>query len=308
MSEINIAIIGSNGFIGKHLVERFSNAGNVKLHLFGRSADNKNAQFTSNYKVFDPKHSNKTFKNIDYVYYLASETIPASSWDDPINEIEKNLSTIVNFCQSLVGTSVKKIVYLSSAGTVYGPSANKLSEDSNKTPFSPYGIIKLSIENFLNYFKVKNNLNFEIYRISNVYGIGQDTSKGLGLINTFLEKVVKNETLKIYGDGKTLRNYIYVKDVAEILFKSAFGNWNESDCYNLSSNDSLTINEITAKIKEITKKDFKIDKIESRSSDNSAIDLDNTKLLNKYPDFTFTSIDKGISDTYNFLLNNNDKK
>ncbi len=303
MSTFNVAIIGSNGFIGSHLTTKLLQNKNCNLHLFGRS-DKSVFKADVNYKQIDLQNTSQNslyFKDTDVVYYLASETIPANSWANPLVDIEKNLTPFLYFAECLSKLQIKKIIYLSSAGTVYGTTNQKVNEEFNKNPFSPYGITKLAIENFLVYYKTKYNINFDIFRISNVYGQGQDTSKGLGMINTFLEKIIKNEKIKIFGDGYNLRNYIYVKDVAELLSLSLANNISTSEVYNLSSNDSLTINEIVALIKSTVLEIVDVEYEESRKSDNTAIDLDNTKLLKTFPNFNFTPINKGIAETYKFI-------
>lgn len=303
MSAANIAIIGSNGFIGKHLTARLLKYRDCNLHLFGRS-EYSAIDKELNYKQFDLLNNEQNkiyFKDIDIVYYLASETIPATSWANPLVDVNKNLVPFLTFAECLSGLSIKKIVYLSSAGTVYGTTYSKVNEDANKNPFSPYGIIKLAIENFLLYYKTKYNINYDIYRISNVYGPGQDTSKGLGLINTFLEKIVADNKIKIFGDGNNLRNYIYVKDAAELLSFSATNNISSSGIYNLSSDDTLTINEIVSLIKSIIPQKFEVISENHRQGDNAAIDLDNTKIKNIFPAFKFTSVNAGIEETYNFI-------
>lgn len=305
MSYTNVAIIGSNGFIGSHLTTFLLQKNNLTLHLFGRS---KESVFSGslNYKQIDLLNSTQNeeyFKNIDVIYYLVSETIPANSWANPLVDVEKNLIPFLTFVDCIARNNVKKIVYLSSAGTVYGTTNKKVDENFNKNPFSPYGITKLAIENFLLYYKTKHNINYDIFRISNVYGEGQDTSKGLGLINTFLEKIISDQKIKIFGDGNNLRNYIYVKDVAELLGLSLNTNLNSSEIYNLSSNDTLTINQIVDLIKNTVAETFEVEYVNKRESDNTAIDLDNSKLIKAVSDFKFTPIKKGISETYNFIKN-----
>ncbi len=305
MSIPNIAIIGSNGFIGRHLAARLLNNRNCQLHLFGRSELSSHSNVGATYKQIDllnSEQNNSHFRDIDIVYYLASETIPASSWTNPLADVEKNLIPFLNFAESISGLNVKKIVYLSSAGTVYGTTQTKVSENANTNPFSPYGIIKLTIENFLLYYKTRYNINYDVYRISNVYGPGQDTSKGLGLINTLLEKINLEQKIKIFGDGNNIRNYIYVKDAAELLTLSLNRDLNSSEIYNLSSNTTLTINQIVDLIKEVIPEKFEVIYENQRQSDNTAIDLDNTKIKTAFPEFEFTPIKKGIEETYNFIL------
>jgi UDP-glucose 4-epimerase len=295
----NIAIIGSNGFIGRHLTERLSKEANLKLFLFGRGESSVSAENLP-YKKIDFSDNQRLaadFKDIDIVYYLASETIPATSWDTPMIEIERNLIPFINFLEVISKLNVKKIAFVSSAGTVYGPTSGKVPEDFNKAPFSPYGITKLAMENFLNYYRSKYNLQFDIYRVSNVYGEGQNTGKGLGLINTFLEKIVKDNTVKVFGDGSITRNYIYVKDVAELLTLTVRTE-TTSDIYNISSNATLSINEVIAVMKEVLPEKFTVLYEGARQSDNSYIDLDNSKILKRFDRFRFTEIKEGIERTY----------
>lgn len=307
---MNIAVIGANGFIGKHLVAKLSSLSDVKVFAFDIS---EKSAFDSTivYKKNDLSNNNQVaidFANIDVVYFLASATIPVSSWENPLIEIEKNLIPFINFIDTVAKLKVKKISFLSSAGTIYGATKQKVNETSDKNPFSPYGITKLAMENFLLYFKTRYNINFDIYRISNVYGEGQNTSKGLGLINTLLEKIIAEGKIKIFGNGEILRNYIYVKDVAELLSYSVTSDINSSSTYNISSNDSLTINQIVDVIKTVVTEKFEINREQNRLSDNSAIDLDNTKIIKAFPAFKFTPIDKGISQTYSYIKANSQKQ
>lgn len=301
MSIQNIAVIGANGFIAQHLCLNLSSRVGTKLFQFGRSQEP--VQTIGPYSTIDLVDEIRTkqqFENINLVYYLASETYPITSWNDPQMEIEKNLIPFMSFMKAIIGTSVKKVVYVSSAGTVYGTTKGKVSETYDKAPFSPYGIMKLTMEHFLRYYQVKENIAYEVFRISNVYGPGQITSKGLGIINTFIERIVSNQPLHVFGDGSITRNYIYVKDVAALLAKTA-DHMTTSAIYNLASNDTCSINDLIAMLKKQVDKPFEVHFTESRQSDNSFIDLDNTLIRTKYPNFTFTPLEKGIQETYHFI-------
>jgi UDP-glucose 4-epimerase len=302
---MKVAIIGANGFIGSHLTRKLSQTAGVELFLFGKSPTSLfEKKFP--YKTIDltdEKQNLHDFQGIDLVYYLASESIPATTWQNPLIEIEKNLIPFLKFGEAIAKLNVKKIAFLSSAGTIYGATTSKVTEESDKHPFSPYGITKLTMENFLNYFKVKYGISYDIYRVSNAYGEGQDTSKGLGLINTLLEKIIIENRIKIFGDGQNLRNYIYVKDLAHLVSLSAASDLSKSGIYNVSSNDTLTINEIVHVLKKTVSQNFEVVYEEKRQSDNAAIDLDNSKILKEFPGFKFTSITQGISETYDAIKN-----
>lgn len=300
---INVAIIGSNGFIGSHLVNNLSKDKTVNLILFGRSNVSLfDTQFPySKLELHDVEKLSKQFSSIDIVYYLASATIPATSWENPTIELQENLLPFINFTEVISTLGVKKIVYISSAGTIYGPSLNKLNEESDKQPFSPYGIIKLTIEHFLNYFKAKYDINYDIYRVSNVYGEGQNTGHGLGIINTFIEQIISNQKIQIFGNGDNIRNYVYVKDVAEVLSHSLKLDTSVSNIYNIASNDTISINSLVSTLKKIIPIEFEINYKEKRKSDNSTIDVDNAKILSEIPNMVFTDLENGIIKTYQFL-------
>ncbi len=303
MALLNVAVVGTNGFIGKHLVNCLLLNKNIHLSLFGKSA----SSIFPNYlpiNLTDTAFINAHFKNIDYIYYLASETIPSNSWNDPFIEIEKNLKPFLSFLEAISKLNVKKIGFISSAGTIYGQSTNSAFENGNKEPFSPYGIMKLTMENFLNYYHHKYGLCFDIFRVSNVYGEGQDTSKGLGLINTMLEKIITEKQISIFGDGENLRNYIYVKDLAMILNNMLKTDLKTNYILNIASNDTLSINQIIELVKKHVTNDFKIIHEKERGSDNKRIEIDNSKLKKLMPDFNFTSIETGIKQTFEFIKAN----
>lgn len=299
---MKVAIIGANGFIGRHLTAFLSKNKSVELFLFGRSKSN-NGSMLPNYKVIDLKQGEtwkEDLRGMDIVYYLASSSIPATTWHEPLNEVHDNLIPFLNFMEFMSTTACKKVVFVSSAGTVYGPSNVKLQEDSNKNPFSPYGIVKLTMEHFLNYYQAKYNIQYDVYRISNVYGEGQDIKKGLGVINIFLDNILKNGAAAVFGNGSNTRNYIYVGDVVRLMALS-IDYPEKSGIYNLASNDTLSINELIDLMKSTIDKPFEVEYRDGRQSDNSFIDLDNKKILDLANSFRFTDIEEGILKTYNSL-------
>lgn len=300
MSFSNIAVIGANGFIGKHLCEALLKHDQIKLRLFGRTPVS-DVDLPAPYvqlDLMDVSQLRKEFASVDLVYYLASGSIPSTSWNDPKFEVEKNLLPFITFLETTAQMNLKKIVFVSSAGTIYGPSSKKLTEESDKKPFSPYGINKLAMENYLTYFEARFGIKHDIFRVSNVYGVGQDTTKGLGIINTFLEKILQKGEVEVFGNGEAVRNYINVMDVARLLSLSAVTNGHQSHLYNLASDDNLSINDLLSIMRKIVGEPFKVNYMESRQSDNPAILLDNSRIKSVYPNFVFTKVEEGIAQTY----------
>ncbi len=296
---MKVAVVGANSFIGRHLVYELNAMKELDFHLFSRSVGEINDSVVNTMESFF-NNTDEKFNNLDIVYYLASNSIPSSSWEDPLLEVESNLLPFLQLLNECVKRKVKKVVFISSAGTVYGSSLLPLSEASPKKPFSPYGINKLTMEHYLHYFKSKYNINYDVFRVSNVYGEGQNTSKGLGVLNTLLENFAQNRATLIYGDGENIRNYIYVKDVATVLTKS-IRNLNKSGIYNLSSECNLSLNELIVTIEKVLGLKCKIEYVPSRVSDNPFILLDNSKLLKTFLDINFTDVSEGIKRTYDYI-------
>ena len=301
-----IAIIGANGFIGSNLAKKLQESKDNVITLFGRS-EKAISNTTLPYKKIDLSNTNQIiedFNDIDFIYFLASETIPATSWNNPKLEITNNLLPFIVFLEAISGLDIKKIIFVSSAGTIYGSSNLQVDEDAVKNPFSPYGITKLTMEYYLNYFDIRSNLKYDIYRVSNVYGEGQNVAKGLGIINTFLEKIITEHKIQIFGNGENIRNYIYVQDLVTLMSHSVSANTQVSNIFNASSNDTMSINELVTTIKDVVIDSFEIEYTATRQSDNSAIFLSNRKLLANNPGFEFTSIAEGIKKTYDHIKKN----
>ena len=300
---MKIAIIGAKGFIGSHLNNLLSKNSLNTIFLFGRSHDDLNVLGTNYYRLTGNNFEEfeDVFNEIDLVYYLASSSIPASTWESPDQEIESNLLPFLSFLKFISLTKVKKISFVSSAGTIYGASMSKVKEEYDKRPFSPHGIVKLTMENFLEYYRRKCNIQYDIFRVSNVYGEGQEIKKGLGLINTLLENILTQGKVRIFGDGNNFRNYIYVKDLVRLMQYSVSHNLSESAVFNLSSHDSYTVNQIISTLKRIVPESFEVEYLSQRKSDNEYIDIDNSKILSFFPEFTFTPFESAISDTYTHI-------
>lgn len=297
---MKIAIIGSKSFIGGHLINELILDGSHELYFFSKSQGTINGKCVETMDTFYRSETNAI--NFDLAYYLASDSIPASSWENPFLEIENNLIPFMHFLTECTSRKVKKVIFISSAGTVYGPSLDLLTESSAKEPFSPYGINKLTMEYYLQYWRLKFDLYFDIFRVSNVYGEGQNTSKGLGIINSILENIVHKKITPIYGDGSSVRNFIHVKDVAKILSKSC-NSIQSSGIYNLSSENNLSISELITCIEDVLNVKCTTEYLPSRGSDNPSIIVDNKELKKIFPNFKFTSIEEGILRTYRSIVN-----
>jgi UDP-glucose 4-epimerase len=148
---------------------------------------------------------------------------------------------------------VKRIMFTSSGGTVYGNRKDcvPITEDDPTLPVSPYGIAKLAAENYLRYFKAKYGVEYMVFRLSNPYGERQPFWRRQGVIAVFLDRIMKDEPIEILGDGTMVRDYIYVKDAANMMVRAFMSN-PKHEIYNIGSGDGVSVNDIAKIIEKVT--------------------------------------------------------
>ncbi|MDD5015211.1 MAG: NAD-dependent epimerase/dehydratase family protein [Atribacterota bacterium] len=217
-----VLVTGGAGFIGSHIVDLLTE-NNYKVVIVddlssGKEENiNKKARF---YKlnITDQKELMEIFKQEkpDYVCHEAAQISVSFSVRDPLFDAQINILGSLNLLQCCVNHQIKGIVFASSGGTVYGePELFPISEDYPFRPQSPYGISKVTVEHYLDFYQKNYRLPYMVLRYGNVYGPRQDPYGEAGVIAIFIEKMLKGKIPTINGDGEYIRDYIYVKDVAQ---------------------------------------------------------------------------------------------
>jgi UDP-glucose 4-epimerase len=301
----NVLILGGLGFIGSNLIEELLDHGE-KYNIFIFDIPGKNNRFADKVKLIHGDFSNfesleSIFSQIriDIVIHLISTTIPASSNEKIIYDIEANLVPTVHLLKLLVKYKVPEIIFFSSGGSVYGVTGEEKVDESHSTfPISSHGTIKLTIEKYIHLFQELYGINYLILRVGNPYGPYQ-SSDDQGIINVFIRKILKGEKLVVRGDGSAVRDYIYVKDVARIVrFLMEQGITN--DIINIGSGKGVTINAIIDILDRITCKRNQVDFKDPLPSDVPKIVLDTTK-LNNLIKIDLCNLEDGIRRTYESL-------
>lgn len=244
-----VLVTGGAGFIGLHLVESLIAKGyNVRvldrIPVDIRPEWQKSAQIE--YLMGDfSDHSliDVALKDIDIVYHLVSTTIPASSNIDPIFDVQSNLVGTLSLLQIALQAGVKKVIFVSSGGTVYGkPKTLPIRESDATDPICSYGITKLAIEKYLQMFHELHGLEFLVFRLANPFGEGQRPG-AQGAIAAFMHRVVTGQPIEIWGDGSVVRDYIYIRDVVEVMVRG-IDYTGTSHVFNLGSGHGRSLNEI----------------------------------------------------------------
>lgn len=307
----NILLLGGNGFIGRNVLSYIDEhlAGQYKVIVFDlQNSISLDFKFNCVEKVYNENFEDSAaiknvFKEnkIDLVIHLISATVPVTSQNFRF-DIEANLLPSIDLFNIMAEANVKKIIYLSSGGAIYGKnSSNENIEIAEHFPSSSYGIMKLTIEKYLYLFNIKYDCEALIIRLTNPYGPYHFSMKQ-GIINVAMQKAFKKEPITIWGDGENLKDYIYIEDFVDILFKllpvhSGF------KIINIGSQKIHSTNTILQMINQIFP-DFSWKYQSAEITDVPLVNVNTEKLKELVGDYLFTDLKNGIEKTYKWMLDN----
>ena len=273
-----IVLLGGTGFIGSHLFSRLSKKEDHEVKVFSRTpASWARPMFRDAFIQGDFRDIGSLMRVIhdaDILVHLVSSTVPSSSIHDPLGDIENNVLGTVNLLTQIPNTAIKKFIYFSSGGTVYGnPTYLPVDENHPVVPISPYGICKVSCESYVRYYASRFNFEHIIVRPSNPYGPGQPTDGIQGVIAAFLSRALKGLELKVWGDGTAVRDYIYIDDLVEFVAKLIDSD-HVGGVFNVGSGMGYDLNEIIRVISEVLHISPCVTNVGVASSNVDAIYLD----------------------------------
>lgn len=303
-------IFGGAGFIGSHMAEDLLSRG-LDVTVFDKlNSSKKNIeQIINDINFIEGDFNNevdisKAIKGQDYIIHLVSSTLPASSNLNPFYDVESNLLSSLHLFEESVKNKVKKVIFISSGGTVYGnPIKLPINEKHPTYPMSSYGITKLAIEKYLGLYKNLKGLDYKILRFSNPFGERQNPKLAQGLISHLLYKIKHKIPIEIWGDGKVIRDYFYIKDGVQSIYKAIVDRSNHN-IYNISSNKGLSINQILDRFRRVLGLSFKVKYLEARKFDVRSNVLDN-KLAARYLKWKpETDFNIALKNTWRYILDN----
>lgn len=254
---MKVLVLGGEGFIGSHLVEGLVAAGH-DVSTFDRQPGlllpgSARKAIRSSYGDFcDAEGLAPLLDSVDVIYHLISTTLPKSSNESPLFDVTSNIGGTLNLLTRARDAGVRKVVFVSSGGTVYGiPRSSPITESHPTEPICSYGITKLAIEKYLHLFHTLHGLDYAVLRVSNPYGDRQQTGRGQGVIGTFVNRIVNQAPIEIWGDGTVVRDYIHVSDVVAALVRSMDDTGTER-IFNIGSGVGHSLRQILACLHEIT--------------------------------------------------------
>lgn len=247
---MKIVIFGGGGFIGSAIADRLLQDGHA-LRIFERPRVAPYRAFGADEAVewvsgdFGSTHYiASALDGVDAVLHLVSTTLPKSSNDDPVYDVQSNLVATLHLLDAMVARGIGRIVFISSGGTVYGPPQYLPLDERHPTePVVSYGITKLAIEKYLLMYQRLHGVRATILRVANPYGERQRIETAQGAVGVFASRALRGQTLEVWGDGGVIRDYLYVSDVAE-AFALALPYDGPHSVFNISSGAGTSLNEL----------------------------------------------------------------
>lgn len=305
---MKILVTGGAGFIGSNIVDELIKKKHKVVIVDNLATGNiknvnKKAKF---YKVSvcDKKKIDEIFKKekIDIVIHHAAQLDVRKSVEDPCFDADVNIKGALNILEACKNTKVKKIIFASSGGTIYGECGTKApDEKSFANPLSPYGVAKLSVEHYIKAYSALYGLKYTILRYANVYGPRQDVNGEAGVVAIFIGRMTANKEVFIFGNGKQLRDYVYVKDVVSANIKSLTKGNNE--IINIGTQKTFSVNQLVKELSVITNYKNKPVFKPKRNGElfKSFLNISKAKkVLNWAPE---VSIKEGLKNTVEYFIN-----
>lgn len=313
----NILFIGGAGFIGSNLIHRLilNHSTDYHIHVIEPAFANTSRLDGLDVHIYKGALSDYDFvqkiitsRNISIVVHLVSTMIPGSSYDDYTREFESVIFPTVKLMQFCSQKNIK-FIYFSSGGTVYGDRKSEIPflESDPKEPISYYGLSKQMIENSIQFEHRTSGLQYLVLRPSNPYGHGQNLYGKQGLIAVSLGCILSGQSITVWGDGKSIRDYIYIDDLSDVFCRLLeLGVVNET--VNIGSGVGYSINDIIACLKDVADENIQVEYVANRKTDVSNMILDIRKLKTIIPELTLKSLNDGVREFYqNNKMRNKDE-
>jgi len=287
-------VTGGAGFIGSHIVDLLIEKGyevTVLDSLIHGKKENINKKAKFYCKDICDKDIWDVFKKEKpkIVIHEAAQINVAKSIENPVYDANINIIGALNILECCRKIGVKKVIYPSSAACFGEPKYLPIDEAHPLEMISGYGVSKHTVEHYLKIYKDLYGLNYIVLRYANVYGPRQDSTGEGGVVSIFAEKMFKDESPYIFGDGNNTRDLVFVKDVANANYMAM--STNKVGIYNVSTNTKISINELFKYYNDMLNKNLKPIYIGERKGD----------IKHSYMTFEKIQEDLGWTPTYDIL-------
>jgi len=299
---MHILVTGGAGFIGSHIVDAYLQEGHQVVVVdnlsTGKKSNLNQAAILYQVDICSFEELEVIFQKytFDVVNHHAAQINVRRSIEKPIFDAEINIIGSLNLFELCRKYRVKKCIFASSGGAVYG-TVKQLPVDENAItkPLSPYGIAKLSVEQYLDYYYQVWNLERVILRYGNVYGPRQDPQGEAGVISIFCNNILRGDPCVIFGDGWKTRDYISVHDVASANLLALYSS---SEIYNIGTGLETSVNQLIDILQKIAQQKISVIHDKDRMGEIERIALLSKKANELLGWKTTVSLNKGIEEVF----------
>jgi UDP-glucose 4-epimerase len=295
-------VVGGNGFLGSHLVDRLAADGH-EVSVFDRFSTPRPRYDAEGVRAIPGDLSDATalgaaVRGMSEVYHFVSPTTPATAATDPVADIREGLPRSIALLQAAVDAGVERVVFASSGGTVYGDQPiEAFSELDPPAPVSPYAVGKLAVEGYLRYYRRTFGLDTVALRIANPYGPRQEGARGQGIIAIALHNIAAGRPVTVFGDGSMVRDYVHVDDVVATI-AAMTGVPHEHEVYNVGSGRGVALSELLATVERATGMPLLLEHAPTPPSfvDRSVLDI--SRVVSEFGVMPQVSLDDGIAEVW----------
>ncbi len=300
---MNILVTGGAGFIASHIVDAFIEAGHNVVIIDNLSTGREeNINPKARFYLKDIREDLSLIfeeHKFDVVNHHAAQIDVRRSVNDPIYDANVNIIGTLNLLQNCVKYKVKKFMFASTGGAVYGEQDYFPADENHKQqPLSPYGISKLAVEKYLYFYKEVHGLRYTILRYANIYGPRQNPLGEAGVVCIFLDKILAGDQPIINGNGEQTRDYVFVKDVVKANLLTL--NEEESQIYNVGTGIETSVNKLFELINENF--DYRIKEVHgpAKPGEQMRSVITSDKLYKKFGWKPSTSLKDGLKETIEY--------
>lgn len=282
-----ILITGGAGFIGSHLVDILINKG-FKVIVVDNLSNGKKENINKKAKFYKLDILSSGIRDVfqkekpEIVVHLAAQINLRESLADPLKDAKINILGSLRVIEESLKTNVQKFIFASSGGALYSSGPFPSKETSKISPSSPYGIAKMTVEKYLEFFGKSYGLDWISLRLSNVYGPRQRYDKGAGVVAIFIYNLLHDKEIIIYGSGEQKRDFIYVEDVVSSFLEVVQKDTKNltQRCFNVGTKKAESINNLLKIIAHYLQKEPKVAYLPFKEGEMMKSCLDNSLIKN----------------------------
>lgn len=309
---MKVLVTGGAGFIGSHIVDKLVQE-NYKVVIVDNFSTGKREninQHARTYKcdITNVKQLNDVFKaeKPEVVIHHAAQINVQHSLSIPTTDATVNILGTLNLLQCCVCHNVKKIIYASSSAVYGNPKYLPIDEKHTLIPLSPYGISKHTPEHYISIFKELYGMEYTILRYANAYGPRQDSKGEGGVVSIFIDRMLEEKQIVIYGDGSQTRDFIFVEDIAVANVLAIKNGSNK--IINISTNLQTSVKDLLDLLCVLNNSYMKPNYQLARQGDIRKSYLDNNKALNELAWQPRYSLFEGLQRTLSYYKTNKNEE